>query len=261
MSLYKHCPPPIRKINGIPAYKAGEWPGLKSNKFPNTKKIILVENHKIFFDTKDTLPIPKKKYFNSCSTEEWTFKPGTKRVKPIIKQEKKLLFTEQFPLKSDKETKIFNCSMINIMMKKEYDFERRDNYYKKKEKEFNRKVNESLLMNKNKSTTFFEPKINIRQNLVGKSLTKEFYQNISNNKVLGVDFNKDIHNLMKNKKELTRLKKVRKKIEKKRNKSMLILERFKESKKIMEEMTRKENYEKDIHYVLSLDNWKPKLPK
>ena len=31
---------PIYYYDGIPGYKAGEWPGIKPNKFENTKKII-----------------------------------------------------------------------------------------------------------------------------------------------------------------------------------------------------------------------------
>ncbi len=31
---------PLYYIDGVPAYKAGEWPGIKSSKFGNTKMII-----------------------------------------------------------------------------------------------------------------------------------------------------------------------------------------------------------------------------
>lgn len=31
---------PVYHIEGIPAYKAGEWPGKKWNKFDNTRRII-----------------------------------------------------------------------------------------------------------------------------------------------------------------------------------------------------------------------------
>ena len=31
---------PLSVINGVPASMAGEWPGIKPNKFPKTKRII-----------------------------------------------------------------------------------------------------------------------------------------------------------------------------------------------------------------------------
>ena len=47
MIQYIECSPPINMVDGIPASKAGEWPGIKSNKFPKTKKIIHIKKFNI----------------------------------------------------------------------------------------------------------------------------------------------------------------------------------------------------------------------
>ena len=43
MIQYIECEPHINMIDGVPAFNAGEWPGIKSNKFPKTKKIIHIK--------------------------------------------------------------------------------------------------------------------------------------------------------------------------------------------------------------------------
>ena len=48
-SKYLYLKAPVYYIDGIPAYKAGEWPGIKSNKFENTRKIIRAVEKGIFF--------------------------------------------------------------------------------------------------------------------------------------------------------------------------------------------------------------------
>ena len=51
-SNYIYPKAPDYYIDGIPAYKAGEWPGIKSNKFENTRKIIHPSSSEIFFKGK-----------------------------------------------------------------------------------------------------------------------------------------------------------------------------------------------------------------
>lgn len=41
---------PVYLIEGTPGYLAGEWPGLKSNKFSNTRRIIRQYSSGIIFD-------------------------------------------------------------------------------------------------------------------------------------------------------------------------------------------------------------------
>jgi hypothetical protein len=53
MTKYLIRKAPIYYQEGIPAFKAGEWPGIKSNKFGNTKMIIHRLSSDIFnFDRK-----------------------------------------------------------------------------------------------------------------------------------------------------------------------------------------------------------------
>ena len=37
---FKYGKAPMYYIDGVPGYKAGEWPGIKSCKFGNTRRII-----------------------------------------------------------------------------------------------------------------------------------------------------------------------------------------------------------------------------
>lgn len=37
---YERLKAPVYYVDDVPAYKAGEWPGIKSNKFENTRAII-----------------------------------------------------------------------------------------------------------------------------------------------------------------------------------------------------------------------------
>ena len=52
MTQYIYPKAPIYYIDEIPAYKAGEWPGIKSNKFNNTRTIIHPVTNELFFNGK-----------------------------------------------------------------------------------------------------------------------------------------------------------------------------------------------------------------
>ena len=52
MTQYIYPKAPVYYIDGIPAYKAGEWPGIKSNKFNNTKLMIRPVTHDLFRNCK-----------------------------------------------------------------------------------------------------------------------------------------------------------------------------------------------------------------
>lgn len=43
---------PIHMIDGVPAHKAGEWPGVKSSKFMPTRRNIQPKNNIIFYSGK-----------------------------------------------------------------------------------------------------------------------------------------------------------------------------------------------------------------
>jgi len=52
MTQYIYPKAPIYYIDEIPAYKAGEWPGIKSNKFENTRFMIHPVSHELFNPSK-----------------------------------------------------------------------------------------------------------------------------------------------------------------------------------------------------------------
>lgn len=43
---------PLYMMDSIPAYKAGEWPGVKSNHFTPTRRIIRALNKETVFNSK-----------------------------------------------------------------------------------------------------------------------------------------------------------------------------------------------------------------
>ena len=83
MNEYIYGVAPVYKINDVPAYKAGEWPGIKSNKFDNTRRIIRAVERGIFFSEKEPVIKPRHKSFNQRYSQEYIFRPCLKMVKPI----------------------------------------------------------------------------------------------------------------------------------------------------------------------------------
>ena len=61
MNEYNYGTAPVYKIDDIPAYKAGEWPGIKSNKFENTRRIIQAVEKGIFFSENEPVKNLKKR--------------------------------------------------------------------------------------------------------------------------------------------------------------------------------------------------------
>ena len=43
---------PLHLLDGVPAFKAGEWPGIKSNHFTPTRRIIRPINKETVFTSK-----------------------------------------------------------------------------------------------------------------------------------------------------------------------------------------------------------------
>lgn len=71
---------PVYYIDGVPGYKAGEWPGLKSNKFGNTRRIIQPKNQGIIFNEKEPLVPPKRKLLCPGPSPEYVFRPCCRMV-------------------------------------------------------------------------------------------------------------------------------------------------------------------------------------
>lgn len=77
----KIIPSPIYKdSNGIPAYKSGEWPGVKPNHFERTRLMIKQIRKNLNFERKSS-----SKYIPEKKSSEYIFKPCLKMVKSYLK--------------------------------------------------------------------------------------------------------------------------------------------------------------------------------
>ena len=226
MNEYIYGNAPVYKINDIPAYKAGEWPGIKSNKFDNTRRIIKAVERGIFFSEKEPVIKPRHKSFNQRYSQEYIFRPCLKKVKPIDSRTLHQLGEGIFPTPPE----------INCFIPKIYRFQQIDDYHMKKQEEHNKLLNENLIMNKNNSNLSSNNKT---------GFTKEFYENISNNKLLGITFTKELYYTYKNnnkqKKEINEFIKTNSDVR-----------RHLENKRAINLKNEQENFQKDVDYVTSL---------
>ena len=225
MNEYVYGIAPVYKIDDIPAYKAGEWPGIKSNKFDNTRRIIRAVERGIFFSENEPIMRPRHKSFNPRYSQEYVFRPCLKKVKPIDSRTLHQLGEGIFPTPPE----------ISTFIPKIYRFQQIEDYHIKKQEEHEKLLNENLIMNKN-------------NNLSGGNktgFTKEFYDNISNNKLLGITFTKDLYYTYKNntkkKREINEFIKTNSDVR-----------RHFENKKAINLKNEQENFQKDVDYVTSL---------
>ena len=245
MIQYIECEPHINMIDGVPAFNAGEWPGIKSNKFPKTKKIIHV----------------KKSYNFSLSNDTFLNKSRKKRIIPILKEEefpkksqtKRILTSRIYNNKlKDKNkfehlfsTPLENYNRLNI--KKEYDFEKRAKFYKIIQNKFDKQKKKSDLKNKINSLGSY-----LHDNNHQNQFKKPFYERVNNNKLLGVTLTKDLYNQYKNNFDKNKRNNSRpgsqKNQRKTYNKKFLI-----DKEKYLEKMIEEKNLKYDIEYVASLD--------
>lgn len=78
--LHKHK---VLTHQGIPAFKAGEWPGAVSSHWSEIGKRILVPVRKenILLGMEEEHPLPRgRKHFESRTSSEWQFKSGVKQI-------------------------------------------------------------------------------------------------------------------------------------------------------------------------------------
>ena len=226
MHEYIYGVAPVYKVNNIPAYKAGEWPGIKSNKFDNTRRIIRAVERGIFFSENEPVIKPRHRSFNQRYSQEYIFRPCIKKVKPIDSRTLHQLGEGIFPTPPE----------INSFIPKIYRFQKIEEYHLKKQEEHNKLLNENLIMNKNNSSL---------NNNNKTGFTKEFYDNISNNKLLGITFTKELYYTYKNnnkqKKEINEFIKTNSDVRK-----------HLESKRAINLKNEQENFQKDVDYVTSL---------
>ena len=226
MNEYVYGIAPVYKIDNIPAYKAGEWPGIKSNKFDNTRRIIKAVERGIFFSENEPIIKPRHKSFNPRYSQEYIFRPCLKKVTPIDSRTLLQLGEGISP----------TPPQINSFIPKIYRFQKIEDYHLKKQEEYNKLLNENLIMNKNNN--------NLNNNNK-TGFTKEFYDNISNNKLLGITFTKELYYTYKNnnkhKKDINEF-----------IKSNSNQRKHLENKKAINLKNEQENFKKDVDYVTSL---------
>lgn len=81
----KIIPSPIYKdSNGIPAYKSGEWPGIKPNHFERTRLMIKQLRKKLDYERKSS-----SRYIPEKRSNEYMFKPSLKLVKSYLENVRK----------------------------------------------------------------------------------------------------------------------------------------------------------------------------
>ena len=226
MNEYIYGNAPVYKIDNIPAYKAGEWPGLKSNKFDNTRRIIRAVERGIFFSENEPVLKPRHRSFNQRYSQEFIFRPCLKKVKPIDSRTLHQLGEGIFPTPPE----------INSFIPKIYRFQKIEDYHLKKQEEHNKLLNENLIMNKNNNNI----------NTTNKTgFTKEFYENITNNKLLGITFTKELYYTYKNNNKQKR--EINEFIKNNSN-----VRKHLENKKAINLKNEQENFQKDVDYVNSL---------
>ena len=191
MIQYNTLYAPISMIDGIPASIAGEWPGIKPNKFKKTKKIIHIKNSSIF-SLDDSCPVySRKKRIIQKKPEEFPMKSQKRRVASafhINTLKAKTLYNDFMP----SPLQNYNRLVIN----REYDFEKRAKYYKMMQENHEKKLKEAEIMNKTKNNSIG---ISIYNNNPSKGFNKQFFENVSNHKNLGVTLTYDIYQNYKNK--------------------------------------------------------------
>ena len=224
MNEYSYGIAPVYKIDDVPAYKAGEWPGIKSNKFENTRRIIRAVEKGIFFSENEPIKKPRHRLLIQPRSAEYVFRPCIKKVKPIDTRTPHQMGEGLFPAQPE----------TNAFIPKIYRFQQIEDYHLKKQEEFNKLLNENLIMNKNGNTGGSKT-----------GFTKEFYENISNNKLLGITFTKELYYTYKNNNK--KKKEVNEFIRSNSN----VRKHF-ENKRALNLKNEQENLQKDIDYVNAL---------
>ena len=246
MSRYLFLHSPLNLIDGIPASIAGEWPGIKSNKFARTKKIIHIKNSNIF-SLDDSFPNhSRKKKIIPNIKEEFPIRPIKRRVASAttIKLKSKTLYNDILP------TPIQNYN--RLVINRVYDFERRAKYYKMIQDNYDKKMKENEIINKAKNNNMG---LSINSNNPVKGFNRKFFENVSNNKILKVTLTKDLYHKYKNK--IEKMKKFNSDFRNANKKRKInSYKDLSSKKKLLEMMKQQEKLKHDIDYVTSLDQIK-----
>ena len=112
---------------------------------------------------------------------------------------------------------------------------------------YNKKLNENELMNKNKSNSIG---ITINDNNPSKIFSKQFYDKVSSNKILGVTLTHDLYQKYKSKVE--KMKKFNNDFRNAKKRKVNSYKYLNSRKKVLEMMKKQEKLKHDIEYVTSL---------
>jgi len=239
-------PAAVKMIDGVPATKAGEWAGIKPAKFKGSKKIIHPKCSNIF-SLDDSFPLrTHKKFFKPKPKENVEFKAKTRRVfSAVINKNYNNTHTHNNDLYPT-PTQNYN----RIVIDREYEFEKRDKYYKMIQENFNKKRKEIEIMNKTKGPAFAGG-ISIQGSNTNRGFDKQFFERVSSNKILGVTLTQDLYH--KYRKKMEKMKKISDQgqiIKKRKINSYKVINN---RKKEMALLKLKEKLEFDINYVKALD--------
>ena len=236
---------PTSMIDGIPAFKAGEWPGIKSNRFPKTKKIIQIRKKSNIFTLDDSSPIKsQKKRIIPNINDQIPIQSKKRRIASALYSnpiKTKEVYNDLFP------TPLQNYN--RLVINREYDFEKKAKYYQMIQDTFDRKKKEHELLNRTKNNSIG---MTIQNNNPTKGFDKKFFQKVSSNKILGVTLTQDLYKKYKYKLEKMKTFKSQRSLFnlKKRKKS---LKHLGNNRKLMEIINKQKELKHDMDYVASLD--------
>lgn len=249
MTQYIICSPRLYMIDGIPASEAGEWPGIKSNKFNKTKKIIHIKNSNIFsFD--DNFQKYNKKIIKPKQKEKLPPEQKARRISSALtlkKLKSKAFHNDLFPT----SIQHYNRLIIN----REYDFEKKAKYYKMIQDSHNKRMKEFGIMNKTKNNSNLGKIISGNNTL--KGFNKEFYEKVSSNKILGISLNHDIYQKYKN--NIEKMKKFNNDIKNVMKKRKVNNYKYLNRKKVLKIMEEEKKLKFDLDYVACLDYFESKI--
>ena len=82
---------------------------------------------------------------------------------------------------------------IKDFIPRKYYFQKVNDYHNEKEEKHNELIKKNIIINNNQSN-----EISFKPNILKSDYPKEFYDNIYNNKLLGISFTKEIFQKLKN---------------------------------------------------------------
>jgi hypothetical protein len=155
-------------IDGVPGYKAGEWPGIKSCKFANTRRIIHPKDQGIIFNEHDSSLYSRKRLLGPGPSPEYVFRPSIKMVTAE---------TDRVPRISSIKPIKQQVTIAKMENEKRHKFEYLE---EKKRTQFERERNLTM-------SNFVRNEMKL---LIEGGMGKKKYDNLGNRELFGLTFNK-----------------------------------------------------------------------